>query len=53
MLRLEFEQLFFYNYFSRKNQKEKAKVAKVGRRKDQEEYSSGEEEEGLEAVSLN
>ena len=51
MLRVDFEQLFFYDYFSRKSEKEKAKVAKVGKRKDQDEESS--EEEDLEEVSAN
>ena len=36
-----FKQLFFYDYFLRKSKKEQAKVAKVGKRKDQDEESNG------------
>ena len=44
----------FYDYLSRESEKDKAKVAKVGKRKDQDEESSGEEEgEGLEEDSAN
>ena len=54
MLCVDFEQLFSYDYFSRKSEKEKAKVAKVGKWKDQDEGSSGKEEgEDLEEVSTN
>ena len=53
MLRIDFEQLFFYHSFSRGSENAKAKVANVGQRKDQDEESSGEEEEDLEEVSEN
>ena len=49
----DFQQLFFYDYFSRKSEKEKAKVAKIGKRKDQDEESSEEEEGDMEDVSAD
>jgi ribosome biogenesis protein MAK21 len=37
--------LFFHQYFTRKNDKEKAKAAKVGKRKGDEEISSKDDQE--------
>ncbi|KAH9475490.1 Ribosome biogenesis protein NOC1 [Psilocybe cubensis] len=42
------DQLFFHDFFTRKNEREKAKAAKVNKRKDDEEESEEDEEEGEE-----
>ncbi|KAF8152290.1 CBF/Mak21 family-domain-containing protein [Crassisporium funariophilum] len=39
------DQLFFHQYFTRKDEREKAKASKIGKRKDDKEDSSEDEEE--------
>ena len=53
MLRIDFEQLFFYHSFSRESEYEKTKVVNAGKWKDQDDESSREEEEDLEEVSAD